>query len=129
MNFFTKIVMISFLVIQSTQSTVPNYEPDEDYRFNTQLNLCLFTADIAEGTQIARQVHPEHTVEQAVFIVSKALRKDGRSSWYINKIQTIMIDTWADMPMSLTPSSVFYKTYNKCIEDSETTPIEVDTYL
>ena len=121
--------MFSFLVIQNTQSNVPNYEPDKDYRFSTKLNLCLFTADIAEGTQIARQVHPEHTVEQAVFIVSKVLRTDGRSRWYINKIQTIMIDTWANMPVSLTPSSVFYTTYNKCIEDSKKAPVEVDIYF
>ena len=130
MNFFTKIIMITFLVILNTHGETPEkYEPNKDYRFSTQLNLCMFTADISEGTQIARQTHPDHTIEQAIFIVTQVLQKDRRSKWYILKIQTIMMDTWANMPVSITPSSVFYMTYNKCIKNSKTTPVEVDLYF
>ena len=125
MNFFTKIIMITFLVILTAIGDTPN----DSLKFNTALNLCLFKADIAEGTQVARQAHPEHSLEQALYIVSTMLRKDSKSSWYIHKIQDIMMDTWTNMSVSITPSSVFYMTYNKCIKNSKTTPVEVDLYF
>ena len=94
-----------------------NAEIKDDYKVNAILNTCLFKADIAQGTQIARQTEPQYNKMTSGNKV-KFLFQD-KEKWYVNKILKIHDMVWDRFSVQKSSSKVFVEVYNECVKETK----------
>lgn len=93
--------------------TLNTYAEDDHYKVNAILNTCIFKAEIAQGTQIARQTEPQYNKQTSEHKVRFLLKEYDK--WYIDKIIDIHNMVWDTYPTELSSTKLFAEVYNECV--------------
>jgi len=109
---------------------VPEYRALEDTTNNQQiLNMCVWTADIAQSIQLGRRVHPEYVRDESKQIVSNILHNDKTNPILVKQIMKIFEIVWDEYTSEVKSTKVFVDQYNKCVRKAKNIIINQENFM
>jgi len=109
---------------------VPEYRALEDTTNNQQiLNMCVWTADIAQSIQLGRRVHKEYVRDESKQIVSNILHNDKTNPILVKQIMKIFEIVWDEYTSEVKSTKVFVDQYNKCVRKAKNIIINQENFM
>ena len=112
------------------EDLVPEYKTLNDTIQNQQiLNICVWTADMAQSVQIGRRVHREYDRIDSKQIVSNILHNDKTNPILRKQILKIFDIVWDEYTSEVNSTQVFVDQYNKCVRKAKKILIDQENFM
>ena len=117
---------------QYKEDIVPEseYKTLDDTTQNQQvLNMCVWTADMAQAVQIGRRVHGEYDRIDSKQIVSNILHNDKTNPILTRQILKIFDIVWTEYTSEVSSTRVFVDQYNKCVRKAKKLLLDKENFM
>jgi len=115
---------------KNKKELLPEYKSIDDNFANQQvLNMCIWTADMAQSVQMGRRVHGEYDRTDSRYIVSNILYNDKTNPILTKQILKIFDTVWDEYESEVSSTLVFVDQYNKCVRKAKKILIDKENFM
>ena len=115
---------------QHKEDLVPEYKTLNDTTQNQQiLNMCVWTADMAQSVQLGRRTHVEYDRPASRRIVSTILYNDKTNPILTKQILNVFDAVWDEYSSEVSSTQVFVDQYNKCVRKAKKVLTDQENFM